>query len=1352
MNTARILSRSIVTLLALAPLVADADSDTLAGLSWQTASQWTTGAGLHVLPGVNDNAIISLAGIVNVNPSFISTKEIQDITFNSSGDTTLNNNSTSTDMLFTLNGGRGAGVPIISTVGDFAYLFKGLNTAPTPRKLNLQLKMGRASGDISVAATTGANALTINSIISETGGSQGLNKTGAGRLILGGASTFTGGMTVTAGVLEATANGALGTGAAVLNGGTLDINLVSATLTASSITVNAGGQIATRGTTTLNNAVTLNGGALSTRGGDGGIYAGAVNVAANSQVSLRDYSNPADSRSISISGLLSGSGSLTVTGADPQTNGGGKALILTNTANTYSGAFNIGSAQIVRSAPAATGSTLGTGVVNLNGGTLQLRDNGAGSGGTVTYVNNVVVSTGPSGLDVDRVSANTGNTFQLGTLSIGAQTLTVSGANSYGVRFAGATTLTGAATFSPTTAKLTLGGAVGGAFDLNKAGAGVLQLNGVNTYGGQTNVNAGILALVGSIASSPRIDVKAGATLDVTATAGGFTLGGTQTLSGAGSVAGAVTIGNGGTLQPGNATGAGTLTLAGLTFGANASINLTSSATPGTIAVTGANALVVNGGASVTVNLPLTAPAIGTYVLIDYAGSIGGAGGIGAFHLGTLPTRLAATLVNNPANTSIDLSVTGTDFVIWKGTQSSEWSTNAIAPAKNWVLNSNNASGTDFLANDTVLFNDLATSTTVNVSVADVVPLSVSFDNTANNYTITGSRAIAGATGLTKGGTGSVTISNTNTFTGVVALNAGTVSVASVANSGVNGPLGAGSSLTFNGGALEVTGASGSTDRALTLNAGGGTVQTGTTLTLTGAIGGAGALTKAGAGTVILTDTNSYGATTVSAGTLQVGNGGSTGTLGSGAVTINADLVLNRTGANFVVDNAIDGTGTLTKIGAGTAILTGANNYGATVISAGTLQVGNGGAVGTLGAGPVTNNGALIINRTDATLTVANDIGGTGTLTVNGVGGTVTIGGAGPNTYSGVTTVSAGTLIAAKTGGDAISGDLVISAGAVFRIGASNQVADTALVTINGGTFGDPGTIGGPAQGGPIDTVANVVVNGGNFLSNRNLAGMTVSTLLKVTAGFALAQRGGVINAGGVEINGGSVNLDGGSTTGGNESRLNIGAGGLLMTGGAINFNNGPSNLTGASTGSILFLDGDVTSLGTTRLVRLNPIVTKAIVDLNGVVRTFDITGTMTIAPDVQNGGISKTGTGTLTLNGTGPTYSTLTANAGTTNVNGSSPGAAVTANATVNFGVDQTLADLTIGPGGVVSLGTPAPDALAGIAGGDGSELGGGFAQPEGILAESVAAAVPEPCGAALLFGGLATLLGLRRRNTKLG
>ena len=114
-------------------------------------------------------------------------------------------------------------------------------------------------------------------------------------------------------------------------------------------------------------------------------------------------------------------------------------------------------------------------------------------------------------------------------------------------------------------------------------------------------------------------------------------------------------------------------------------------------------------------------------------------------------------------------------------------------------------------------------------------------------------------------------------------------------------------------------------------------------MTFGGVVSGTGALTQLGHGTTTLTGANTYtGGTTISAGTLQIGNGAGTGTLGTGARSNNAALIFNRTGT-LTVASAISGTGTVTKLGAGTTILTGANTYtGTTTISAGTLQIGNG--------------------------------------------------------------------------------------------------------------------------------------------------------------------------------------------------------------------------------------------------------------------------------------------------------------------------------------------------------------------------------------------------------------------------
>ena len=110
-------------------------------------------------------------------------------------------------------------------------------------------------------------------------------------------------------------------------------------------------------------------------------------------------------------------------------------------------------------------------------------------------------------------------------------------------------------------------------------------------------------------------------------------------------------------------------------------------------------------------------------------------------------------------------------------------------------------------------------------------------------------------------------------------------------------------------------------------------------------ISGTGTLTKTGTGTLTLTGANTYtGGTTISAGTLQLGNGGTTGSV-AGNIVDNGALVFNRSDA-LTYGGVISGTGTLTKTRhrhADARPATTPTRGGTTTISAGTLQIGNGG-------------------------------------------------------------------------------------------------------------------------------------------------------------------------------------------------------------------------------------------------------------------------------------------------------------------------------------------------------------------------------------------------------------------------
>jgi len=170
---------------------------------------------------------------------------------------------------------------------------------------------------------------------------------------------------------------------------------------------------------------------------------------------------------------------------------------------------------------------------------------------------------------------------------------------------------------------------------------------------------------------------------------------------------------------------------------------------------------------------------------------------------------------------------------------------------------------------------------------------------------------------------------------------------------------------------------------------------------------------------------------------LQVGNGGTSGNLGSGAVTNNYSLVFNRSD-NLTVSNAISGSGSLVQSGSGTLTLAVSNAYfGNTLINAGTLALGAGGSVA---------NSPFVLVASDTSLNVSA-VAGFGLATGQTLAGSGTVTGKLASTNG--ATISPGDT---TNGTLTVNGDVTLGNGSLrFDLNAPGIVGGTNdLLMVNG--------------------------------------------------------------------------------------------------------------------------------------------------------------------------------------------------------------------------------------------------------------------------------------------------------------
>ncbi len=516
---------------------------------------------------------------------------------------------------------------------------------------------------------------------------------------------------------------------------------------------------------------------------------------------------------------------------------------------------------------------------------IKVEDSAATGGGTATIASVLSGTQGLNKTGTGTLVLSGTDTYSGGT-TISAGTLQIGGGGTAG-SVVGNIVDNGALVFNRSDA-VTFAGVISGTGTLDKQGAGTLALTGVNTFTGGTTVTAGALQLNGGAGLAGDVDVLTGATLA-----------GDPAGAGTSSVGGNVAVRNGGTLAAVSGASAVSITIGG-------NLNLASGATTAIALETPSNgkaafAVAGNLGLDGTVNLTAgSAFNSGTYRLFDYTGTLSGAG----LTLGTTPTH-SLFAIDTTTNHQVNLAVAA--GLWWNGSTITAGGSAVQGGAGTW---------------------DGAGSTT--------------------NWTNAAGHSASGW------GQGSL---------GIFGGTAGTVTVGATTVPQVAGLEFVTTGYTLSSGELALSSFHGNTTTRILVEdsqaTGGGTA------TIASVLSGTQTLEKIGAGTLVLTGTNTYsGGTKVTAGTLQVGDGGTAGAV-IGDITDNAALVFKRSDS-VTYAGAISGTGTLEQKGSGTLILTGANTHsGGTTVSAGTLQVGAGGTTGSL-AGAIANNGTLVFDRSDS--------------------------------------------------------------------------------------------------------------------------------------------------------------------------------------------------------------------------------------------------------------------------------------------------------------------------------------------------------------------------------------------------
>ncbi|HEY2452675.1 MAG TPA: autotransporter-associated beta strand repeat-containing protein [Scandinavium sp.] len=854
-----------------------------------------------------------------------------------------------------------------------------------------------------------------------------LLKTDPGRLILNGDNTYLGGTEIWNGTLQVskdTSLGKAGTSVLIKSGSVFQTGADFTTDRPFFVDGAGGGTFDVYGHTFTPTGVIGGTGALavvdsSAGTGDGVLDLNTVNTYQGDTTITGKNGTGTLTVNAGVTGALgsNASGNVTMTDqAQLNFNNSASAQSHTFDVNNSTLAFN-DSASAAQSTLELTGgsaffgdsSNAGSATINVDA-TSRLGMSGNADGGTSVITNaGSTAFAGNAQAANARVANQSGGNVSLADAASKTSVGSLSGAGT--VTLGSATLSEGNLNLNDTISGLISG--IGGG--LEKVGTGILTLTADNTFTGATSVLKGVLLING----------------DQSAATGATTVAANATLGGEGTLGANVSVADNAHLTPGkDLSSVGVLTVNNLNLANNAQLDFQFGQS-GTAGGALNDLLNVNGDLTLDGKLNITQTAggkfdVGVYRVINYSGALTN----NLLDIGVAPEAADQLYVQTSVANQVNLvnragmtlnfwdgtggaggvlknnnSIDGGDGV-WQNSHGNDnWSTDQTNPGgainapfsdgafavfsgqKGTVTVDNSLgavtiSGAQFTTNGYVINDGVITTNTADtiIRVGDGTALGTLYTATINSD-------ITGSGGLDKTDQGTLVLNGNNSYRGGTTVSGGVLQVNGDTNLGT-----ADTGITLNGGTFRY-GDAFDTSRAWTLSGDGGTIDTnGNDVSLLSGVTGSGGLTKAGDGTLTLTQDSSYtGLTTIRNGTLQLGNGGSTGSA-TGNILNLGDLIVNRD--NTVdLNGVISGTGDFIQRGDGTTVLNGLNTWsGYTLVENGTLLAGGIGRLSAKSSHIVSQNATL--DTGGYSQTVANLVN-QGTINLRGgnVGSTLTVNG-----------------------------------------------------------------------------------------------------------------------------------------------------------------------------------------------------------------------------------------------------------------------------------------------------------------------------------------------------------------------